>query len=76
MEKLNVENEELMFKIIKFAFMQRRKTLVNALENSKLFKSKNDIIDMLEKLGLNTKIRGEALSLNDYANITNFVTKM
>ena len=71
-----VENEELMFKIIKFAFMQRRKTLVNALENSKLFKSKNDIIDMLEKLGLNTKIRREALSLNDYANITNFVTKM
>ena len=71
-----VENEELMFKIIKYAFMQRRKTLVNALENSKLFKSKNDIIDMLEKLGLNAKIRGEALSLNDYANITNFVTKM
>lgn len=73
---INIENEELMFKIIKYAFMQRRKTLVNSLENSKIFKSKKDIIDMLEKLDINTKIRGEALSLEDYANIANFVTKM
>ena len=73
---INIANEELMFKIIKYAFMQRRKTLVNSLENSKIFKSKKDIIDMLEKLDINTKIRGEALSLEDYANITNFVTKM
>lgn len=73
---VKVENEELMFKIIKYAFMQRRKTLVNSLENSKLFKNKKDIVDMLEKLEINTKIRGEALSLEDYANIANFVTKM
>ena len=73
---IQVENEAIMFKIIKYAFMQRRKTLVNSLENSKLFKSKKDIIDMLEKLDINTKIRGEALSLEDYANISNFVTKM
>ena len=71
-----IEYEELMFKIIKYAFMQRRKTLVNSLENSKLFKNKKDIIDMLEKLDINTKIRGEALSLEDYANIANFVIKM
>ena len=31
---------------------------------------------MLKKVGINDKIRGEALSLEDYANITNFVTKM
>ena len=73
---INVENEELMFKIIKYAFMQRRKTLVNSLENSKLFKNKKDIVEMLEKLDINLKIRGEALSLEDYANIANFVTKM
>lgn len=73
---VQVENEELMFKIIKYAFMQRRKTLVNSLENSKLFNNKKDIENMLEKLEINTKIRGEALSLEDYANITNFVTKM
>lgn len=73
---INIDNEEMMFKIIKYAFMQRRKTLVNSLENSKLFKDKKEIIYMLEKLGINTKIRGEALSLEDYANIANFVTKM
>lgn len=73
---LEVKDEKLMFKIIKYAFMQRRKTLVNSLENSKLFNNKKDIENMLEKLNINTKIRGEALSLEDYANITNFVTKM
>ena len=73
---VQVADEELMFKIIKFAFMQRRKTLVNGLENSKIFKNKKEIIDILENLGINTKIRGEALSLEDYANITNFVIKM
>lgn len=73
---VEVENKELMFKIIKYAFMQRRKTLVNSLENSKLFKSKKEIVELLEKLGLNNKIRGEALSLEDFKNIANNVTKM
>ena len=73
---VEVQNKELMFKIIKYAFMQRRKTLVNALEKSNIFKSKKEIIEILQKLRINEKIRGEALSLKDYANITNFVTKM
>ena len=73
---VQVQDEKLMFKIIKYVFMQRRKTLVNALEKSDIFKSKKEIIEILEKLGINEKIRGEALSLEDYANITNFVTKM
>ena len=73
---VEVIDEKLMFNIIKYAFMQRRKTLVNALEVSKIFKEKKDIIDMLEKLEINTKIRGEALSLEDYANIANFVIRM
>ena len=73
---IDIENEKLMFKIIKYAFMQRRKTLVNALEKSGLFKSKSEILEILQKLGINDKIRGEALSLEDYAKITNFVTKM
>jgi len=68
---VKVKNEELMFKIIKYAFMQRRKTLINALEKSDIFSSKGQIIEILEKLGLNDKIRGEALSLEDYSNIVN-----
>ena len=73
---VEVTDEKLMFKIIKYAFMQRRKTLVNALEKSDIFTSKNEIIEILKKIGINDKIRGEALSLKDYCNITNFVTKM
>ena len=68
---VEVKNEELMFKIIKYAFMQRRKTLVNALEKSGIFNSKTEILELLKKLGLNDKIRGEALSLEDYCNIAN-----
>ena len=73
---VNVQDKNLMFKIIKYAFMQRRKTLVNSLEKSGIFKNKEEIYTILEKLNLNNKIRGEALSLEDYAKISNFVTKM
>ena len=75
-KSVEVEDETLMFKIIKYAFMQRRKTLVNALEKSEIFKDKHEIIKMLEELEINTKTRGETLSLSDFVNITNFVTKM
>ena len=68
---VKVKNEELMFKIIKYAFMQRRKTLVNALEKSNIFSSKKEILDLLEQLGLDEKIRGEALTLENYSNIVN-----
>ena len=73
---IQVQNETIMFELIKYAFMQRRKTAVNALEKSNIFHSKNEIIHIFQKCGLNEKIRGEALSLEDFANIENFVTKM
>ncbi len=73
---VNVKDEACMFKMIKYAFMQRRKTLVNALEKSGMFHSKKEIINILRKIGKDERIRGEALSLEDYANITNIVTKM
>lgn len=68
---VKVNNEELMFKIIKYAFMQRRKTLVNALEKSGIFTSKKEILELLEKLGISSNIRGEQLTLQDYCNISN-----
>ena len=70
---VKVKNKELMFKIIKYAFMQRRKTLVNALEKSDIFNSKAEILEILEKLNINEKVRGEALSLEDYSNISNYI---
>ena len=65
-----VAEKDLMFQIIKYAFMQRRKTFVNALENSKIFKSKAEIIEILKKLDKNEKVRGESLSQKYYFFIT------
>ena len=60
---LQVENEELMLNIIKQAFMQRRKTLVNALSNLAIFNNKEEIIQLLKELNINEKVRGEALTI-------------
>ena len=70
---IQIKDEKLMFKIIKQAFMQRRKTLVNALSNMEMFKSKEEIIKMLEELNINTKVRGETLTIEQYAQITNYL---
>lgn len=72
---ISTADEKLMFKIIKQAFMQRRKTLINAVSNSSTTYSKNDIIEVLEKLNIPNNIRGEALSLEDYAKISNELYK-
>lgn len=66
---VQVINIELMFKIIKNAFMQRRKTLLNSLYNSKIFKSKEKGIEILKEVGLDQNIRAEKLTLQDFANI-------
>ena len=58
-----------MFRIIKCAFMQRRKTLLNSLVNAKVFADKKQGIDVLKGLGIDTNIRAENLKLEDYANI-------
>ena len=66
--RIDVENEEEFFKLIKIAFMQKRKTLVNALENGNIA-SKNELYEILNKLNLNEKIRAEKLTLEDFANL-------
>ena len=67
---INLENKDLMFDIIKKAFMQRRKTLLNALLNSKIINSKEYGINILNKLNLDVNIRAEKLTLEDFSNIT------
>ncbi len=67
---VKVEKKEILFRIIKCAFMQRRKTLLNALVNAKIFESKETGEEILRKLNLNLTVRPENLSLQDYANIT------
>ena len=70
---VEVKNKEVMFIIIKSAFMQRRKTLLNALTNTKVFINKEEGIKILQKLGLSENVRAENLSLQDFANITNII---
>ena len=71
--QVKVKNEKLLFKVIKLAFMQKRKTLLNALTNGKLLSSKQEIEDMMNDLGLDLKIRGEKLTLEDYKNIADYI---
>lgn len=70
---IKVNDEEKMFKIIKNAFMQKRKTLLNALTNAKVFTSKEEGINILKKLNLNENIRAEKLTLENFADITNII---
>lgn len=70
---IKVNNEKMLFKIIKIAFMQRRKTLVNAIASSDLFSSKEEIIECLNKLNIPINIRGEKLTIEQYADITNYI---
>ena len=72
-EPIEVSDKKLMFKIIKNAFMQRRKTLVNALTNSKIVLNKEEGIKILKEIGLNENIRAEKLTLQNFADITNMI---
>lgn len=67
-------NEKLMFQIIRAGFNQRRKTLVNSLMNFEgLQFSKDKIIHALSLLGKSEKIRGEALSLEEFAQLAEYL---
>lgn len=73
---VKVDDENLMFRLIRASFNQRRKTLVNGLNNSSdLNYSKETIIGALKKANLSENIRGEALTLEQFANLTNILKK-
>ena len=68
---IEVENKKVLFNIIKSAFMQRRKTLVNALVNTGVFKSKEEGLKILKTLNLREDIRAENLTIEDFGRICN-----
>lgn len=71
---VDVKDEKLMFKIIRASFNQRRKTLQNSLCNSpELHITKTQIVDALGKMGLSETVRGEALTLQQFAEFTNYI---
>lgn len=76
--KLNIRKEpivkpkdkEKMFKIIKYAFMQKRKTLLNSLTNNKVFNNKQQGIEILNNLHISENVRPEELTLEQFAEIS------
>ena len=66
---VEVKDEKVFFKIIKNAFSQRRKTILNSLSSGDFTKDQIKIV--LNKLGLDEKLRAEDLCIQDYANISN-----
>lgn len=74
---VQVDDESLMFKIIRASFNQRRKTLMNGLVNSpEINFSKEEIIQAIEALGKGATIRGEALNLEEFAQLSNIMSNI
>ena len=73
---VEVDDPKLMFKLIRASFNQRRKTLQNGLNNSpELPFDKEEIGAAIESLGVTPQIRGEALTLKQFADLSNYFTR-
>ena len=71
---IRVKDESLMFRIIRASFNQRRKTLQNSISHDpQLGISKEVVARILEEMGLSATIRGEALSLQQFAQFSDLV---
>jgi 16S rRNA (adenine1518-N6/adenine1519-N6)-dimethyltransferase len=67
-----LKDKDMFFKVVKASFGQRRKTLLNALSNSgALNKNKEEIREILSSVNINENARGETLSIEQFANLSN-----
>ena len=74
---VEVEDEHLMFKIIRASFNQRRKTMTNSVGKSGGINiTKEQFSEALDMCGLSQTIRGEALTLEQFAQLSNAITKL
>ena len=74
---VKVDDEAMMFKIVKATFMQRRKTMVNSLTNAGFLNfSKEQILETLEEMGRRADVRGESFTVSDFADFTNIIMKL
>jgi 16S rRNA (adenine1518-N6/adenine1519-N6)-dimethyltransferase len=71
-KKYNALDEEFFFKLIREAFSQRRKTLANNLSS---IQSKEKTYQMLTSLGIKDSVRSEELSIEDFINISDYITQ-
>lgn len=73
---VETEDEKLMFRLIRASFNQRRKTLANSLNNSpEIHYSKEEIGRAIEEMGLMQNVRGEALTLKQFAQLSTIMKK-
>ena len=73
---VTVKNEQHMFRLVRAAFNQRRKTLQNALHNMpELNLSKEQVVNALKEMGLSETIRGEKLTLEDFARLSDLLNE-
>jgi 16S rRNA (adenine1518-N6/adenine1519-N6)-dimethyltransferase len=70
---IKVKNQDLFFNIIKCSFMQRRKTLINALVNGNIIENKETAKKILNELKLNENIRGEVLSIEEFGRLSDYI---
>jgi len=71
---VKVEDEKSFFNLIKIAFLQRRKTLLNSLTNNGI-SNKEELTSILKSLDIDERIRSEKLTIEDFANISNLLNK-
>ena len=72
-----VRDEQLMFRLIRASFNQRRKTLANGLNNCpELHYSKEQIAEAIERLGTSPSVRGEALTLEEFARLADIFLEL
>ena len=72
--KYKADNEQLFFKTVKAAFGQRRKTLLNSLSSMGVL-DKAKIKEVLAEAGIDEKRRGETLSIEEFAHLSNIINK-
>ena len=74
---VKAKDEKLMFALIRASFNQRRKTLQNGLNNSQeLSFTKEQIAEAIEKMGLSPSVRGEALTLEQFAKLSDLLAEV
>ena len=71
---VQIKDEDFLFSLIRAAFGQRRKTLVNSLTNASFLSvSKEEILRALSEMGISETVRGEALTLEEFAKLSNLL---
>lgn len=74
---VKAEDEAFLFAVIRASFNQRRKTLANGLSNAQgLRVTREQVVSALEEMGLSATIRGEALTLEQFAKLSNILKKL